>query len=622
MAWMDQFDNDAIRIHLLIVMFIGALLGLAGWLWQIQVLRSSEFESSLERQSMRRVRIPASRGRVFDRKGLCLVDNRPSYCITVYVEDLRQSRESNTVNRIDATINEMAAIFGREREVSREDIVRHIRKRRPLPLLAWQDADAAMLARWAEFCSNREGVEISVYPRRVHKQGRMAVHLLGYVGWLDVDSSEPYHYLLPDMEGKSGIERTLNDRLSGVAGGSLIRVDASGFRHAEENVIEPIGGEDVVLTIDGRIQKKMDELLQGFRGAAVLVDPRNGDVLAISSAPSYDPEVIKSVEDYAREITANPQRPEINRAISGLYPPGSTFKPIVALAALYDGRITPVTTENCPGYYMVGNLRFNCWLKTGHGPLALRKGLEQSCNVFFCSIGQLCGYEAIDAMSRQFGLGVKTGIELDGELAGLVPDDAWKRRAMGEGWRKGDTCNLSIGQGALLVTPLQMALATAALANGGTLYRPRLVLHGEAVRKALQLRDLAGEATWPPDVFEEGDAVRRIACRDGDLQRVREGMYDVVESPAGTGKRARVDGFPMAGKTGTAEFGLKAERKKYTWMTVFGPFDAPRYALVMVIEEGESGGLTTAPLVRQLMETIVAMENESRSNLTLGGVAP
>ena len=223
-------------------------------------------------------------------------------------------------------------------------------------------------------------------------------------------------------------------------------------------------------------------------------------------------------------------------------------------------------------------------------------------------------------MSRQFGLGMKTGIELDGELAGLVPDDAWKRRAMGEGWRKGDTCNLSIGQGALLVTPLQMAMVVAALANGGTLYRPRLVLHGDAVRKALQMRDLAGETAWPLDVFEEGQVVRKIDCSDANFQRVREGMYDVVESPTGTGKRARVEGFPMAGKTGTAEFGVKAEHKRYTWMTVFGPFDAPRYALAMVIEEGESGGLTTAPLVRQLMETVVAMENESRSDLTLGGV--
>jgi len=289
-------------------------------------------------------------------------------------------------------------------------------------------------------------------------------------------------------------------------------------------------------------------------------------------------------------LNSSESHPMVNRAIQGTYPPGSDFKTIVALAALEGGTANANTRFHCPGYFQLGAARFHCWQKDGHGVLALRKGIEQSCNAYFCQLGMQCGVDRIAQMARAVGLGKPTGIDLGSEssveVGGVLPDRAWKRRRLNEGWWPGDTCNLSIGQGALAVTPLQMALVTATLANGGSLYRPRMLLK----------------------TGQKGEWVAKMGWSAESLRIVRGGMHDVIEAESGTGKRAKVEGVEMAGKTGTAEFGIKEERKKYTWMTVFAPFDAPRYAVAMVIEEGVSGGQTVAPRIGRLMTGIFKLE--------------
>jgi penicillin-binding protein 2 len=245
---------------------------------------------------------------------------------------------------------------------------------------------------------------------------------------------------------------------------------------------------------------------------------------------------------------------------------------------------------NCPGYYEVGGLKIHCWQETGHGPLGFTRAIEQSCNVYFIQLGVLCGPTAIHGMGEQLGFGRRTGLVIGGESAGILPDEAWKMRRLNEGWRGGDTCNLSIGQGFTTASPLQIARYVAALANGGRLLHPRLVLD-------------------PPEPVPERET--ELAVSAEAMALVRDGMRRVIESPDGSGRRARIDGIPMAGKTGTAEFGPKAERRKYTWMMLFAPFDQPRYAVAMVVEEGDSGGRTVAPRMHDMMAGIFQSEDRS-----------
>jgi len=310
------------------------------------------------------------------------------------------------------------------------------------------------------------------------------------------------------------------------------------FKHEEEEegTREPKPGQNVRLALDSRIQVLAEQALTGERGAAIVMNPANGDVLAMASSPIFDPNAFStslSAEEW-RSLSEDEDQPLFNRAISGVYPPGSVFKPVVAIAAIENRRATAETEYNCPGVFEVGGVPFPCWLKPSdgaiHGLMKMRKGIEQSCNCYFYQLGLQCGYERIYHMAEALGLGAKTGIELDGEASGLLPDNNWKLRTIGESWRAGDTCNASIGQGMLAFTPLQIAAYVAALANGGYLYRPRLVLdaEGDPARPVNDLR-------WSPET----------------LDVIRGGMRDVVEAPNGTGRRAKIPGVQMAGKTGT-----------------------------------------------------------------------
>ncbi len=581
---MSERDNSQIqcmRVRIVMLAMLGCLMFLGINLWRIQVLCAPEYRSSLDRQSMRRVRLPGIRGRILDRSGKCLADNRPSFCIAIYTEELRQpGRWSRTIDKVDEVVDELSAIVGRPREVTREDIARHVSRRLPLPFLAWQNLDASALARWAENQQVLSGVDIYVEPFRVYPHGKLASHVIGYVGRADPAEVKdvPYHYYLPEMEGRQGIEAVMDSKLRGQSGGRLIRVDASGFKYTETGEREPFAGYDVALTLDIAIQSEAENILSNQLGACVVLDARNGNVLALASAPGFNAESLNYKRDW-QQLVDDPSRPLLNRAISGTYPPGSTFKPLVAVSGLEYNRITPADTINCPGYYMVGNRPIRCWSSHGHGTLVLRKALEQSCNPFFCELGLRCEYKMLFHMADSVGFGHRTGIELKGEQAGLLPSEEWKREVYNDGWRAGDTCNVSIGQGALLVTPLQMAVFVAALGNGGNIYRPRLMDNG----------------------ITHGDLVNRMAWSAKTLEIVRGGMFDVINAPHGTGKRALVPGIKMAGKTGTAQY---SKGRKHAWMIAFAPFENPRYAVAMVIENAVSGGITVAPRIRQLMEYI------------------
>jgi penicillin-binding protein 2 len=571
-------------------------------LWNLQVAQGMEYQRRLARQSVRSVRLPGVRGRILDRNGERLAENRPSYCISLYLEELRRpGGVQRTVDGVMDVLYRMAEAIDRPLELRSDDVRTHLGRRTPLPLVAWRDIDETAIARFAERSHEFPGTALTVEPVRVYPRGALASHALGYVGKADVDKllgeaddPERFHYYLPEYAGRSGIEKRFDGVLRANAGGKLeVQVDVAGFKFDEISRREPGKGSDVVLATDVRIQRAAEAVLTGQKGAVVVVDPVNGDVLALASAPGYDPnDFIPSISSETwLGLIENEDRPLYNRATGGEYAPGSTFKPLTLLAAMRSGRITADTRYNCPGFYDLGNARFRCWQHWGHGSLDAQRSIRYSCNVYMYMAALACGAEPIQQMARECGFGERTGISLDFERPGLVPDDAWKRRARRDSWRDGDTCNLSIGQGALLVTPIQLAMYAAALANGGTLWRPRLVKR--IVRADGTVQDIAASM-----------AAEGLRWDARHLRVIRDGMRDVVNAPDGTGRRAMVPSVVVAAKTGTAEYGPKGAGLKMTWMMAFAPYEDPRYAVVVLVEDGVSGGTTAAPRVGHLLARV------------------
>lgn len=593
------WDDERVRVRLLLVLFGLSLVLLLAAVWRLQVAHGSRYQQSLTKQSVRRVRVAGIRGRILDCHGASLADNRPSYAVALYLEELRRpGRWSRTIASVEEQLAGLAARLRQPPAITRDDIENHIRRRLPLPLLAWRDISPVTQARFAEQTGLLPGVDIVTESLREYPQHRLAAHLLGYVGRAEPaqDEEEPYHYFLPEITGKTGLEQSLDAYLRGQPGCRLVRVDVSGFRHDDR---QDLGGRparrgnDVVLTLDARVQRAAELALAGTNGAVVIVRPAGGEILALASAPDFDPNDFAAGLSVAawRVLLHDERHPLINRAVSGTFAPGSIFKPVVALAALASGKAQPGLRFDCPGSFQLGTTRFRCWLPVGHGTLNLRQALEHSCNVYFFQLGLRCGPDAIGAMAAALGLGRRTGIELDHEAAGLLPDRAWKRRVYGDAWRDGDTCNLSIGQGFLAVTPLQMAMVAAALANGGRLYRPRLVAEVRAP-------DGTPVTNFPPRL------VQALAWDAPALRVVREGMLDVVNSAEGSGRLAAVPGLRVAGKTGTAEYGRKQDGHKLGWMIAFAPFEDPRYAVAFMVEDAVSGGTTVAPRMRVLMQEL------------------
>ena len=595
--------TDNWRLFALAVVFFTGIVFLACRLYNVQVVRAANFSADFVRQSIRRVQMPGLRGRVFDRNGEILADNRASNCIVYYVEELRKrGKWIRTIDAVNESIDRMAEVLALPRMVTREAVSNHVMQSLPMPLIAWRDVSQETLARWAVNAEAFPGTDIYEQPERRYPHGSLANHVLGYVrrDRPQPRPGEKYHFYLPEMVGRAGIEAQFNGELTGTAGLQLIRVDARGYKDKKWNDEPSISGKDVYLSIDARIQEALEQALakENRVGAGVVIDPRNGDVLAMASAPAYDPNRFVPFLSTGlwRSLNEDPGIPLLNRAIQGRYAPGSTFKTITSIAALMAG-FPEDTVYDCVGVFTLGTMRLRCWDGYGHGPISLRKAIEQSCNAYFCNMGYTIGYEAIRKAAEAAGLGRKTGISLPGESAGVLPSPEWKEKTLHQRWMPGDTCHASIGQGLLLATPLQMAVAAGIFANGGKRMTPRLRL--EAPVKwdpdSLDGKRPEGEATgWPREMVET----------------VRAGMRDVVM--AGSGRRVQVEGLEIAAKTGTAEFDVRGERHKNTWVIAFAPYDREAsLALAIVVENGESGGLTAAPIAHDVFATAFAGRTEA-----------
>lgn len=607
------------RLAVLGMLFVAGLAAIALKLWVLQVRTGAEpWRSAQAKQSIRSVRLPGMRGAIRDRNGKVLAENRPSYCLDAYVEEFRAPGASErTVERVMDALYRLSERLGVPCALSADDVRRHIRRRTPLPLPAWRDLPEAAVARYAENAADFPGTALSVEPVRRYPLGATAAHLLGYVGRADLAgeydarreaaeeeerefSEEKPHFYLPEMAGRAGVEKAFDGVLRAGDGGKLeLQVDVAGFKFDEVSRREGGKGGDVTLALDADAQAALERILATplpgenpsvrRKAAGVVIDPANGDVLALASVPGFDPnDFVPAIPERTwRALADDPAKPLLNRATSGEYAPGSTFKPVTLLAAMGAGAVSPETRYHCPGQFRLGNAVFRCWNHWGHGSIDLEHAIRYSCNVYLFNAALAAGAEAVQEEARSFGFGRKTGIALGGERAGLVPTDEWTRRTGRGGWRDGDTCNLAIGQGAMLVTPLQLALYAAALANGGTLWRPRLAL------------DVTGPdgrvRAFPPAKAEVQPKVSRKA-----MAAVRRGMRDVVNASDGTGKKAAVPGVEVAAKTGTAEYGRKGEGKKMTWMIAFAPYEKPKYAVAILEEDGVGGGSTCAPRVGAL----------------------
>ena len=595
--------NNLFRLRLLIValfMTCGFVL-LAGKLWYEQVRGGERYRTSISRQSVRRVRLSGLRGRIFTSDYLLVADCAPRCNLVFYLQEMRQPSLRRTVQNVRATAAQVSAVLKRPDTLTEERIWKHIRTLPGEPLEVYRALDDVELAQVFQLMPRFPGLGVEAEPVRRYPEGPFAAGVIGYARLSDV-RGEPdrrnFFYYHADLTGRSGMERAMEHFRGGLAetglrgapGCELIQVDHLGFVSARRlEKVPPVNGNHVILTLHSRAQKLGEQLLAGQTGALVLLDADTGAALALVSSPSYDLRLVSPVwhrEDY-QELLNDPSKPLFARAFQGAYTPGSILKPLVALAMLNDG-FDPATVVECDGRSLIGGAKISCNNRWGHGPLTLKGALEKSCNDYFIEMGVKLGMEKISAMFHAAGIGEPSGLEIGG-TSGLLPRREIKNRRYRGPWNSYDTALISIGQGLVLLSPVQAARFTAALANGGRLVTVHLLK--EVVSDTGQVLYRKNPAPAPP-----------WALREGALETVRDGMFRVVNAPGGSGRLAHSDKLTIYGKTGTAEVDVGERRINNTWFIAFTSHQGRRYALAILLEDGRSGGRDCAPLAKEFLE--------------------
>lgn len=573
-------------------------------LFQLQILEGEDLRRRSEQNSVRQVRLEAPRGEILDREGRVLASTRPAYRLEVVPNDL-QDRER--------TFAGLAHLLERDVVGLAERVGPSRGRGRFRPVVLADDLAFEMLARVATHRFAMPGVQTRVEPRRHYLEGALGAHLLGTIGEIRADQLEQKAfegYRSGDVIGQTGLEARFESHLRGREGGRNIVVDVAG-REVGDPLLEvpAVPGGRVVLSLDLDLQRVaeqgFDDVPEGepsHMGAAVALDVRTGDVLAMVSRPGFDPNSFAGGIDRTtwKKLISDDWDPLQNRAVQNHYPPGSIHKPIVAAALLSEGIVDPQTTVFCPGFYRFGGRSYRCWKKAGHGRIDLIGALRESCDVFFYTYGQKLGIDKLARYVRAFGIGRPSGLGIGREAPGLVPSSEWKRRRFGKPWYPGETVSASIGQGFNLYTPMQLAVAYAAIANGGTVREPRLVLR-------LESQDGITVKTFPP---AEGE---RVPVTKARLALVRRALHAVVHDPGGTGRRARVPGIQVSGKTGTAQV-VRLERyegladgeipvrhRDHAWFGAFAPSEAPEIVVAVFVEHGMHGGSAAAPIAARIL---------------------
>jgi penicillin-binding protein 2 len=565
-------------------------------------MHGEEMRTLSENNRIRLHRVQATRGTVLDRAGRVLVDSRPSFDAVLVPED--SHNVELTVENLAHLLNQGAAeVHALLAQTSSRPPFAELTVRRDL---SWDEVVALETHQL-----DLPGVSLQITPRRSYPLGQRFAHLLGYVGEASPDdlAADP-QYRMGDLVGKAGLEKRWESYLRGVDGGQQVEVDAVGRKLRVLREVEEVPGDTIKLTVDLDLQNAAAQALGDHDGAVVAIDPNTGGILAFVDQPAFDPNVFaRGVRpDEWRALLTDKHRPLNNRAIQGQYPPGSTFKIVVATAALEEGIINPFTRINCPGGVQFGNHYFRCWKKGGHGGMNLHEAIVQSCDVFFYQVAQRLGIDAIARYARAFGLGMPTGIGLEHEQAGTIPDVEWKRRRFKQPWYAGETLSNAIGQGYVTATPLQMANLISTMAVGKR-YRPHFVREVESPDGEVVQR-------------EQPEVMASLAVRDTTLRQVREALRDVVNTDRGTGKKARLNGIEAAGKTGTSQVvamgkeRLKASqvpwnRRDHAWFVAYAPVDAPEIAVAVLVEHAEGGGgAVAAPVAHDVMQTYFQLKKD------------
>lgn len=636
----DELKKNDPRLRTLAIGVLAGMLLLLAGLWNVQIRTSKRYSENLRNQSFRTVRIPALRGKITDASGETLAANTPSYNLNLYLDEMRKSFRaeytltvkeftrqhggrkpiraealqlealaryrvaSNVVHHLEGLLHEPIPLDARQ-------YYDHYREKLALPFTVRGNLDLQQVALIEEASVNPPGLTLEIQPMRIYPQTNLAAHLLGYLKRDDSSvqgEDADFDYRLPDYKGEVGVEAVFDPDLRGIAGVKTVLVNNLNYRQSETVQSPAIPGKSLVLTIDLKLQRAADNALKAVaarfghtRSAAVVLDCNNGDILALASSPGYDPnQFLRKLSAEEWERLNDPKfTPILNRATQGIYPPGSIFKIIVGLAALEAGVIDPKEIFRSAGYYQLGRRQIRD--TAAAGDYDFRRALIKSSNSYFIEYGLRAGRDRLIDMGRQFWLGQPADLPTRQDQKGFFPTPEWiqVQRQHGRPWTDGDTANLCIGQGEIAVTPMQMALMTAAVANGGKLFAPRLV-------QRLEYRDPASGrlqvTTFPVHLRSE------LKVNPKNLQIIREAMLDDVEDSEGTGTLAAVPGLRIGGKTGTAQYPRARGMDHIVWFVSFAPYDNPLYAVVVMVESGASGGLTCAPAAGQIYREILKRE--------------
>jgi penicillin-binding protein 2 len=567
------------RLRLLFVVLIGLV---AARFWFVQAVRGDYYLELAENNRMRTVVLEAPRGLIYERQGNLLVENVPAYNLIL---DRTRSVDVDAslafaATTLDRPVEELLEVLGRQRSKSFFQ-----------PVLIAENLSLSQVARFSATALERPEFEIEVGHLRLYRYGPTTAHLLGYLGQVTEEelSVSDTTYRSGDLVGRKGIEEAFNSHLRGVDGERIVIVDSRG-RPKEDYRVQPFEpGSRMNLSLDLDLQQEAARYFEGKAGAAVALDPQTGEIRMLLSAPTYNPNLFSRRLDSRawKELIEVPEHPLQDRALQSTYSPGSVFKIIMAVAGWTDGLITAESKVYCPGATRIYNRRFRCWKRGGHGWVKLRQAIKESCDVYFYHLGKDLGISRIAHYARQFGFGRPTGIEIEGEKAGLVPDPQWSLEYRGTPWFPGETISVSIGQGPVLVTPLQMATMMASVANGGFRTIPTVVQ------------------------VDRRPELESIGVQPDALAAVRDALMAVVMEK-GTGARANVPGIEVAGKTGTVqvirqETWIKSEdlpydQRDHAWFASFATAGDKQLVVVVFVEHGGKGSQAAAPLAKRLYE--------------------
>ncbi len=597
--------KELIRIFIIGIFFIIAYCVIIFKLWDEQLNSNKKYEKNINIQSIRKIRQPALRGSIYSSDNQIIAGNTPSYDIVLHLDEPWRQKHGaygKTVSFVMDTVDTLSVTIGRDIKISRDDIKKRMNYYPGVPMLLASNLNPIELGVVAEMISQMPGVEIVVNSKRSYPYKEVAAHLIGYVGKEDrteASDKKDYMYYFSDLIGRRGVERaydTINEAediigLRGSPGEKVIRVDNRGYVYETfKQTQEKVNGNDIVLTIDLEAQKIANKILKDKVGAFVLMDANSGALIAIQSSPSYD---LSNCVPYLPSHTykllkADVNRPLIDRTLFGQYPPGSIFKPLVAMAFLESG-VNPADTVFCDGATEIGDTKIKCWSwrSGGHGYVNMTDAIKQSCNAYFIENSIKLGLDNLLPVIKSAGIGQKTGFMLGGSK-GKLPLREEKREEYGK-WNAFDTGLTSIGQGVTLVTPLQIAIYISAIANGGTLWTPYVLK---------SINNKQGDVLYTKKKKIRG----KLNVKSKNLDIVQKGMWEVVNGDNGSGENALTPLIELSGKTGTAEINSREGKRKMTWFVAYGKHKEKLYSAVIMIKDGESGGRTCAPLVKEFFE--------------------